>query len=369
MAEREKVIIQTSIIGIAANVILVILKTIVGLVSNSIAVILDAVNNLSDTLSSIITIIGTRLANKRPDRQHPFGYGRIEYLTQTIVAAIILYAGITALVESAKKIIVPEETDYNLISMIILISAVIVKVFLGLYVRKKGKEVNSGTLIASGTDALSDSVLSLSVFLSAVLYLLFGWSLEAYVGVIIAAFIIKSGIEMIKDAVDSMLGIRMESDFSKAVKKTISQDEKVHGVYDLIMHDYGPDRYLGSVHVEVEDSMSAAEIDAMSRRIQTAVYQKYNLILTAVGIYSRNSSDSEESKMRSDMMKIAMSHHGVLQFHGFYADIKKKMITFDIIIDYSIENREEIYHQIIAEVKTAYPEYQLSVTLDSDITE
>ena len=159
---REKVVIRTSILSILSNVVLAGFKAFVGLLANSIAIISDAVNNLSDALSSFITIIGTKLAGKAPDKKHPYGYGRIEYMTSFIVSAIVLYAGITALVESIKKIIHPEVADYSYITLIILISGIIVKFLLGLYVKKKGREVNSDSLVASGSDAFNDAILSIS---------------------------------------------------------------------------------------------------------------------------------------------------------------------------------------------------------------
>ncbi|MBR0470393.1 MAG: cation diffusion facilitator family transporter, partial [Clostridia bacterium] len=164
-ANRDKVIVRTSIIGIAANVFLAAFKAAVGIASNSIAVVLDAVNNLSDALSSVITVIGTKLAGKKPDKKHPLGYGRIEYLSAMIVSAIVLYAGITSAVESVKKIIWPEQADYSIVSLIIIASAVAVKIILGSYVKKQGKKVNSNALVASGADALFDAILSASVLL------------------------------------------------------------------------------------------------------------------------------------------------------------------------------------------------------------
>ena len=195
-ANREKAIVRTSIVGIVTNILLVAFKAFVGLVSNSIAVILDAVNNLSDALSSVVTIIGAKLGAKQPDKKHPLGYGRIEYLSSMIVAALVLYAGITSLVESAKKIIHPEAADYSTVSLIIISVAIAVKLVLGIYVKKQGRAVSSGALVASGSDALFDAILSASVLASAVIYLIWGISLEAYVGVVIAGFIIKAGIEM-----------------------------------------------------------------------------------------------------------------------------------------------------------------------------
>ena len=187
-AAREKAIVKTSIIGILTNVFLVVFKAVVGILSNSIAIILDAVNNLSDALSSVVTIIGAKLGAKQPDKKHPLGYGRIEYLSSMIVAAIVLYAGITSMVESVKAIFSPEKAEYSAISLIIISVAIVVKLILGQYVKRQGKKHNSGALTASGSDALFDAILSASVLASAIIYLIWGISLEAYVGVIISVF-------------------------------------------------------------------------------------------------------------------------------------------------------------------------------------
>ena len=169
-AKREKAIVKTSVVGIVTNIVLVAFKAAVGLVSNSIAIILDAVNNLSDALSSVITIIGAKLGAKKPNKKHPLGYGRIEYLSSMLVAGIVLYAGITSLVESVKKIIHPEKADYSIVSLIIVAVAIVVKLVLGRYVKKQGKKHNSGALVASGSDALFDAILSASVLASAPLH-------------------------------------------------------------------------------------------------------------------------------------------------------------------------------------------------------
>ncbi len=223
MNNREKVVIKTSIISILSNIVLAGFKAFIGLLANSIAIISDAVNNLSDALSSIITIVGTKLAGRKPNKKHPYGYGRIEYITSLIVSVIVLYAGITALIESIKKIIHPEVSDYSYVTLIILIAGIIVKFILGLYVKKKGKSVNSDALVASGTDAFNDAILSISVLASAVIYMVFNISLEAYVGVLLSLVIIKSGIELIKESVDNMLGIRVESSLSRQIKKRCSE--------------------------------------------------------------------------------------------------------------------------------------------------
>ena len=228
--QREKIIIRTSIVGIIVNILLAAFKAFVGLAANSIAVVLDAVNNLSDALSSVITIIGARLATKKPDREHPLGHGRVEYLSAMIVSAIVLYAGVTSLVESVKKIITPETPDYSTASLVIIAVAVAAKVLLGRYVKAQGKKADSGALIASGTDAISDAALSLAVFISAILFITTGISLEAYVGVVISLFIIKAGFEMIQDTIKDILGRRADAEVSVLIKFTTHRHSHIRSV-------------------------------------------------------------------------------------------------------------------------------------------
>ena len=366
---REKIVVKTSIISIVANIILAGFKAFVGLLANSIAIISDAINNLSDALSSIITIIGTKLAGKAPDKKHPYGYGRIEYMTSLIVSGIVLYAGITSLVESIKKIIHPETSDYNIVTIIILVAGILVKFILGIYVKKKGKEVNSDSLVASGSDAFNDAILSISVLASTIIYMIFNISLEAYVGVILSLFIIKAGIELIKESVDNMLGVRIESELSKKIKKEVLKEEKVEGAFDLVLNNYGPDKYLGSIHIEVADTLSVADVDKVSRRITKTIMEKYGVILHTIGVYSINTKDKKVINTQKEINKIVFSHKGILQMHGFYLDEIDKTINFDIIIDFNIKNREEVYKEIYDEVKNKYRDYNVNITLDVDISD
>ncbi len=364
---RDAVIIRTSILGIIANIFLAGFKAAVGIFSNSIAVVLDAVNNLSDALSSVVTIIGTKLAGKKPDKKHPLGYGRIEYISAMVVAAIVLYAGITAMVESIKKIISPEAPEYSATALIIIGAAVIVKILLGSYVKATGKRVNSGALIASGSDALFDAVLSLSVFVSAVIFLLTGISLEAYVGVVIAGFIIKAGIEMLIDTVDELLGKRADRELVKEIKRAICEDGEISGAFDLFMHSYGPDKYIASVHVEIKDTMTATEIDAMERRLANRIYEKYGVILAGIGIYTINTGSDEAARLRAEITRQVMSHDGVIQMHGFYADMEKKSVSFDVILDFEVDDRAALFNKIKDEVIAAHPDYSIEMAMDIDV--
>ena len=218
-SKRERIVIKTSVIGIITNVFLAGFKTVIGLLSNSIAIVLDAVNNISDAGSSVITIVGTKLAGKAPDKKHPFGHGRIEYLSAMMIAVIILYAGTTSLIESVKQIIRPEIPDYNPTSLIIIAVAVVVKIILGAYVKKVGQKVKSDSLVNSGADATLDAVISFSTLVAAVVFMIFGLTLEAYLGAVISVIIIKSGIEMLRGTISQLLGEQNDIEVARAIQK------------------------------------------------------------------------------------------------------------------------------------------------------
>ena len=366
---RDAVIVRTSIIGILANVFLAAFKAVVGLASNSIAIVMDAVNNVSDAASSVITIVGTKLAGKEPDRKHPFGYGRIEYLSAMIISMLVLYAGVTAFVESVKKIIEPDTPDYSAATLIIVAVAVVVKIVLGRYVKRVGEKVNSDSLVNSGEDATLDSVISASTLVAAAIYLIFHISLEAWLGAVIALVIIKSGIEMLRDTLSQILGERADAELAREIRETVTSYPEVSGAYDLVLHNYGPDSYNGSVHIEVPDTLSADDLDKLLRKITLDVVQKHNVILTAIGVYSINTKNPEAVKAREKVTAIVMSHEHVLQIHGFYYDQPEKMIRFDIIVSFSAPDRHRVYREVCEAVQAAYPDHTLQVVMDTDFSE
>lgn len=365
---RAEIITRTSLIGIGANVILAAFKVVIGLGSHSIGVMLDAVNNISDALSSVVTVIGTKLAGRKPDKKHPLGYGRVEYLSAMVVSGVVLYAGITSTVESVKKIIRPEKAEYSVVSLAVLASAIVVKILLGRYVRRKGIEVGSAALSASASEALFDAGLSFSVLVSALIYMTKGIMLEAYVGVVISVMLIKSGFEMMTGTLDDILGKRTDADFARAIKATICEDREVLGAFDLYLYNYGPGQDYGSVHVEILNMLSADEIDAMNRRIQAAVYAKHNVLLTGIGIYSVNRENDVISSMRRTVLETVMAHDYSLQFHGFYVDVENKFMAFDVVLSFDYDQTEAL-RQLYREIGDLYPDYRLSITPDVDITE
>jgi cation diffusion facilitator family transporter len=365
---RQKLIVRTSLVGVLVNVLLAGMKAAVGLLANSIAVVLDAVNNLSDALSSVITIVGAKLSAKRPDRKHPLGYGRIEYFSALIVAALVLYAGITALVESVKKIITPETPDYSLLSLILIGAAVAAKILLGRYVTAKGKKADSDALIASGSDASFDAILSGSVLLCAILFKTTGLSLEPYVGAVISLFILKSGVEMIRDTLDDLLGARIDPELSHQIKSLICQEEGVRGAFDLLLNNYGPGRNYATVHIEVADSSTAAQIDRMTRSIQKRVFSETGVIVTGVGVYSYNTSSDESAALQKRVTQAVLAHEGTLQVHGFYLDPEAKELRLDVVFSFDADSRR-LLEEITAEIQAMAPDYTVVIAPDVDLSD
>ena len=361
---RQKKIVKTSIIGIVVNLILVAFKAVIGILTNSIAITLDAVNNLTDALSSIITILGAKLAGRAPDKNHPYGYGRIEYFSSVIIAAIVLWAGITALTESWPKIFTPDVTNYTTVSLVIIAVAVIVKFVLGQYVKRVGEDINSQALVASGSDAFFDAILSLSTLVAAIISIFFHISLEGILGVIISFVIIKASIDMLRETLDSMIGARVDSELSQKIKEAIREIPGVYGAYDLSLHNYGPEDMQGSVHVEIDDTLTALDIHKLTREIQTKIYQEFSIALT-VGIYARNDKFKD---IRDDLYDIASEYEEVLEIHGFIVFEKQNTVMFDIIVDFDAD-RERIKNEILEKIKSKHPHFTYHMIDDYDVSD
>lgn len=365
--QRENIILRTSCIGILVNLLLAGFKAVVGFSTNSIAILMDALNNLSDVLSSVITVAGAKLADRNPDFEHPFGHGRYEYLSALVISIIIFYAGVTAMVESVKKILDPEVPEYTTASLVLLAVAVIVKIILGRYVKRKGAEADSGALIGSGSDALFDAVLSFSVLVAALIYLGCGVSLESYVGTVIACFILKSGFGMLRDTLNEILGERPDPLLVRQIKNLLVEEPEIRGAYDLMINNYGPGRNYASVHIELPDVMTVEQVDRLTHRIHEKVFKATGVHLSGVTVYSYNTRDPEAAQMREQVSQLVMKHPWALQVHGFYVDRTKKTMRFDVVVTFG-RDREPLIQELQQEITRLYPDYQVSVDIDRDIS-
>ncbi|MDD6578485.1 MAG: cation diffusion facilitator family transporter [Lachnospiraceae bacterium] len=366
---RDKIIVKTSVIGILTNAGLAAFKALIGLITHSIAITMDAVNNLSDAGSSLITIVGTKLAAKEADRKHPFGYGRIEYLSAMVISLIVLYAGLTSLEESVKSILHPKTPSYTAISLVIVAAAVFVKIILGSFVKKTGEKVHSESLVNSGKDALLDSVISASTLIAALVYILTKVSLEAWLGALISLVIIKSGIDMLRETLSQILGENADLTLIHKIKNDVKSFPEVQGVYDLVLNNYGPDTFNGSLHIEVADTMDANELDELIRQIQYKVLAEDHVILTAVSVYAMNTHENRAAEVERSVRTALKDMPGVKQMHGFYLNEEKKTIRFDLVISFSVDDRKEAFNNCIQKIQAMYPDYSIQAAMDKDLDE
>ena len=366
--DRSTQIIRTSWIGIAANVLLAAFKAGVGIVASSVAIVMDAVNNLSDALSSVITIVGTKLSQRPADRKHPFGFGRIEYFSAIIIAVIVLSAGITSLIESVKKIFHPTEPSYTTVTLVVIVVAIAVKIVLGLFVKRKGTQLKSDALIASGSDALFDAIITLATLVSAGIMLLWNVSIDGYLGALISLVIIKAGIEMLASPVNELLGTSIPAELTSQIKQEVGEFEGVHGVYDLILHNYGPDVKIGSLHVSVYDTMSAHEIHGLTRKITTQMFVRHGIIMT-VGVYAIATGENRMSELQTQVIQTLSAHQEIVQVHGFYYSERDKMLSVDVVPDISVHDDAALIAQLTAEIQPLVPEMDVVVVVDHNYSE
>jgi cation diffusion facilitator family transporter len=365
---RSQEIIRTSIIGIVANVLLAAFKAVVGILASSVAIVMDAVNNLSDALSSVITIIGTKLSQRPADREHPFGYGRIEYFSAIVIAVIVISAGITSLIESVKKILNPTEPDYTTVTLSVIVVAIVVKLVLGRYVKHKGEQLSSDALIASGSDALFDAVITLSTLVSAGIMLLWHVSLDGILGALISLVIIKAGVDMLASPVNELLGRRISPELLKDIKKEVLGFEGVYGVFDIILHNYGPDVLIGSMHVNVHDTMDAHQIHGLTRSISERMFERHGIVMT-VGVYAVATGKNKRAELQNIVMQTLGRHKDITQVHGFYYFERDNRVSVDVVPDISVHDEPAFSRLLEEELKAVLPDMNISIVIDHNYSE
>lgn len=365
---RSQKIIRTSIIGIVANVLLAAFKAAVGILASSVAIVMDAVNNLSDALSSVITIVGTKLSERPADHEHPFGFGRLEYFSAIIIAVLVLSAGITSLIESVKKIFEPTEPEYTTVTLVVIVVAIIVKLLLGQYVKRQGEQLKSDALIASGSDALFDAVITLATLVSAGIMLLWHVSLDGILGALISVVIIKAGVEMLASPVNELLGSRISPELLKQIKHEVLGFEGVHGVFDIILHNYGPDVLISSLHINVYDTMDAHQIHGLTRRISEQMFDKHGIIMT-VGVYAVATGDNRRAELQDAVMQTLAKHKDITQVHGFYYFENENRVSVDVVPDISVHDDAAFVRQLTEELEKVVPTFNVSIVIDHNYSE
>lgn len=361
--DRNKKIIRVSIVGILANVLLAAFKALVGLLSGAIAILMDAVNNLSDALSSVITIVGTKLSARPADQKHPFGHGRVEYLSAIVISLIVIAAGVTSLVESVKKIINPTTPSYTTLTLVVIIVAIAVKLVLGMFVKGQGKALKSDALIASGADALFDAIVTLSTLVSAGIMLIWNVNLDGIFGTIISLVIVKAGVEMLASPLGELLGTRISPEFAQQIKDKALSFDGVYGVYDIIVNNYGPNTLIGSLHISVAENATARELHLLTRSMSEAFYRDFGIIMT-IGIYAVYTGDTPMARLQKAVVQASNDHPGVAQAHAFYYYAEKNLITIDLVPDESVKDIQAFADTMNQFLHEQFPEHKFSVVVD-----
>lgn len=364
--DREREIVRASVYGIAGNLLLVAFKLAVGFVSHSIAIILDGVNNATDALSSIVTIVGTKLAGRRPDRRHPFGYGRVEYLTSVVIAVIILVAGVVSLRESVVKIIHPGTPSYSVVTIAVIVVAILAKIAIGIMFKRFGDKTQCEALIASGVDSNYDAVLSAGTLVVAAAQNLWGLNIDGIVGLIISLVVCKAGIEVLRDALGPIIGLPEDKKLVNAIAMYVNGFPGVRGTYDIVLDNFGPNEVLGGLHIEVDDAMDARQIHELTRKITEGLAEKFR-IRAIVGIYAAN-RQGQFADMRADLQKIVVEEPAIGQVHGFYVDTADATVYFDMVVDFSADG-EAVRDEVVKALAARYPDYSFDVVIDTDYEE
>lgn len=334
---RGKLIRLAGITGICANGLFALIKLLVGTAANSVSIVSDAVNNLTDAMSSVITLVGNKLAQRPPDRKHPLGYGRIEYISAMVISAIVLVTGVEFLKTSIGRITSPQETNFIAVQFVILGVTIIGKWLLSRFDTRIGQRTDSESLVASGADARMDVLASLLTVIAAIVSKFTGWHIDGYVGVILSLFILYTGIGLIRDTANSIIGERPEKKLADEIKAEVLKYEPITGAYDLILHNYGPSTRLGSLNVEIPDYITVEKAYEAMDKAQGDIYVKLGIYLT-FGLYSVNTYDQEVVQKRQVVTDLVKALPGVISLHNFHYDKEINFFRFDVIVDFSVHD-------------------------------
>ena len=362
---REGIITTTSGLCILANFFIASIKVVVGLLSSSIAIISEGVNNASDVLTSLLTLIGTRLAGKHPDEKHPFGYGRIEYLTSLVIAVLILIAGAEMLLGSAKRIFEPADLSISYIDLAIVAVSAVVKFFLGNYAIKMGKKADSGALEAVGLENRSDAFVSTVTIASALIFVLFHISLDAWAGLFTSAMILKAGIVVLSRTVSELLGRPGEKELAQRLYRKIRATDGVLNAADMMLHNYGPDAWSGSVNLEIDHKKTVGEIYQFLHALQLRIMHEDHVTMV-FGVYAVDGDDPQSRQLRRNIGQFIREQPHVKSFHAVYTEPESRKIYCDFVVDYELMDWEPIKEEFLAYMDQLYPGHEIVLTIETE---
>ncbi len=368
---RGKVGYLAGIVGIVVNSILFIIKLVIGISISSIAVLADAFNNLSDAASSVITIIGFKLSNLPPDKEHPYGHGRIEYLSALIVAFMVMLVGFQFIKTSIDRIIHPKAVVFELISFIILLISIFFKIWLSIFNKKLGDKISSSTLKATSTDALGDVFTTSVVVVSLLASLFTDVAIDGYIGVLIALAILYAGFNLVKETISPLIGEAPSEELINSIKNGVLSYEYITGVHDLIVHNYGPGRTMASIHAEFPANIGVMDIHEVIDKAERELSEKLELHLV-IHMDPISIDTKEIIKTRNEVEEIIKDNPIIKSIHDFriVGEGNKKNLIFDIVIDANKLSKDitekSIEHDILSAIKRNSPQYNCIITIDKE---
>ena len=358
----------SSVVGIICNVFLFILKYIMGTLSGSISVVSDAFNNLSDSAGCMVTLLGYKLASKPADKDHPFGHGRMEYLTALTIAVLILIVAFELFRNSVNKIIHPEKLTFSLIVLISLLVSILIKLWMSFFNAFLGKKINSSVMLAAAKDSRTDVIATSATCIAVISSLYTNLPVDGIMGLVVSLFIFKSGIDIVKDTVDNLLGKPVDSDIVYAIKEMVGESDKIIGIHDLVVHNYGPGNMIGSLHAEVKSNEDFVFVHDMIDELERTIHRELNILMTIH--MDPIETDNEQVNLSLDMIRnIILDIDPCLQIHDFrlVAGDTHTNLIFDIVVPYDCKyNNDDIKELIDKQLDKMEDNYYTVITFDRE---
>ena len=364
--DRQEMITRVSVIGIVTNVALVVVKLVVGLASSSVSVVNDALNNAADCMSAVVTMVFYTLGRRRPTRKHPLGYGRMEYLSALIVSMLVVLTGLQCLRSSFETILDPVPVTMTGLGYVLIALSIMAKIFLSRLNTVQGRRIDSDALVATGRDALSDVLVTSLTLLSALFSPVTSIPVDGIAGVAVSLFILYSGISTIYDTTSSIMGERADEATVEKIRSIVAKHPPLAGGYDIILHNYGPERTLGTCNVEVPIDAHAEDIfDAMTDATKDIMAETG--IYFTFGLYAVNNYRSDVKEMMDKVlatMKATSSH--VISLHAFHVHFDTHTVHFDVVVDFKVRNYLELTKRLDTALRLVFPDYTFEFTIDPE---
>ena len=367
LKKRERYGIVSGIVGILCNIILSVSKFFIGVISNSVSIMADGINNLSDASSNIVTILGTKLANKPVDAEHPFGHGRMEYISALVVAFLIFLMGFELGKSSIEKIINPQEVTFSIVSLVVLILSIVIKLWLAGFNDKIFKKTNNVNAKAVKQDSLNDC---LATFAAIIALLISSFTdfiyADGIIGLIVAFVVVLAGIDIIKDIVGNLLGKAPDPELVKSIEELMPKEKWIYGVHDLIIHDYGPGRIIASAHAEVPCDADILEVHEVIDRVEKEINSKLNIVI-CIHMDPIAVNDENINRYKKIISEVIEEYDKDFKFHDFRIVEGKKQtnVIFDLVIPYKYEKANDvILKELRAKVKEKKKEINLVITIE-----